>query len=139
MALEAQLHMIAAALLAGACCGAVYDVLRAIRRASGRRWVELLLDALFSALVCALLFVLVTAVVRARLRGFLPLSMLAGGLLWHATAGRLFRRALRWSGAAGRALGARMRTGWNRLARLLRGSAKKGKNWRAVSEKSRKN
>ena len=89
--LPGQLWTILMGLLAGAVCGAVYDVLRETCLAVGRRWLELLLDALFSILVAGILFVLVTGVAQMRLRGFMPLSMLAGGLIWNVTAGRLLR------------------------------------------------
>ncbi|MCI6925939.1 spore cortex biosynthesis protein YabQ [Butyricicoccus porcorum] len=96
--LPEQLWTILMALLSGAACGAVYDVLREIRLVVGRRWLELLLDALFSVLVAAILFVLVAGISQMRLRGFMPVSMLAGGILWSATAGRLLRWLLRKCG-----------------------------------------
>ena len=136
--LSMQLWTILTALLAGAACGAVYDVLREIRLAVGRRRLELLLDALFSIMVAAVLFVLVTGGAQMRLRGFMPLSMLAGGLLWSVTAGRFLRWLLRKCGTILKAAGNILRSFCAWLARPLRKRRKKAEKQPSILEKSRK-
>ena len=96
--LPLQLWAIACAAVCGAACGALYDFFRVLRWSFDRRWLELLLDAVFSLAVIVALFVLVTGVTQLRLRGFLPLAMLAGGLLWSCTLGTLFRPLLKGCG-----------------------------------------
>ncbi len=126
--LPGQLWTILMGLLAGAVCGAVYDVLRETCLAVGRRWLELLLDALFSILVAGILFVLVTGVAQMRLRGFMPLSMLAGGLIWNVTAGRLLRWLLKKCGGMVKAVGVILHRVCIRIASCLcKHGKKKGK------------
>lgn len=91
----------------GMALGVFYDVLRAVRMHFRlRRWGTALLDLLFclSGLVCFLLLMLRGT--DGRLRGFLPLGLLLGFLLYRKTVSPWILRALLWMlRLAGQAVG----------------------------------
>lgn len=97
--ISAQLCAVAWASAAGMICGALYDIFREIRWKSGRKWVELLLDAGFSVTAAIFVFLVVTSVTQLRLRGFVPVSMALGWLTWNFSIGRWFRLLLKKTAA----------------------------------------
>lgn len=136
--LSDQLWIILTALLGGAGCAAVYDVLTEIRLAVGRRGVELILDALFSVFVAGVVFFFVAGIAQTRLRGFMPLSMLAGSLLWRVTIGRLFRWLLQKCWIVLKTIAAVLYGFCMRLASFLHRFGKKADHSQPILEKSRK-
>lgn len=92
--LQEQLWVVLYAALSGIGCGVLYDIFREIRWNSRHMWLEFLLDGMFCVVLACFLFAFVTGISQDRLRGFIPLSMLAGGLLWNFTLGKPFRLLL---------------------------------------------
>lgn len=95
---QSQLHGILAACACGIALGALYDVFWLIRQHwRGAGW-TFFFDLLFSMTCGATLFVLAVGIFQQRMRGFLLVAMLLGGVFWKWTAGRGVRRLERWIG-----------------------------------------
>ena len=71
--------------LLGGILGLFYDLLRAIRRSSGRRGLSFLLDLLFWVTVSVLLFWVALFRESGEVRLYIPAAFLAGGTLYLVT------------------------------------------------------
>ena len=78
----AQLDGIFAACACGLVLGVLYDVCWLLRQHRRRAGLTFLLDVLFSMACCAVLFVLSVGIFQQRMRGFLPIAMMLGGIFW---------------------------------------------------------
>lgn len=93
----AQLYGIFAACVCGLMLGTLYDVCWLLRQHRRRAGLTFLLDVLFSMTCCAVLFVLSVGIFQQRMRGFLPIAMILGGIFWELTGGRGVRRFYKWA------------------------------------------
>ena len=93
---QMQWYGVLAACVCGLALGALYDAFWLIRQHWKRAGLTFFLDMLFSMAGGATLFVLAVSIFQQRMRGFLPVSMLLGGVLWELTAGRWVRHFWKW-------------------------------------------
>lgn len=93
---QMQWYGVFAACVCGLALGALYDVFWLIRQHWHSTGLTFFLDVLFSMTCGATLFVLAVSIFQQRMRGFLPISMLLGGILWELTAGCWVRRFWKW-------------------------------------------
>lgn len=93
----AQLDGIFAACACGLVLGVLYDVCWLFRQHRRRAGLTFFLDVLFSMTCCAVLFVLSVGIFQQRMRGFLPIAMVLGGIFWELTGGRGVRRFYKWA------------------------------------------
>ena len=84
-----QARVLLQSILLGAGLGLVYDVLRALRRSLGWRWLAFLLDLLFWLGTIALLFFMALTRETGQLRLYLPAAFLLGGGVYLLTLSRL--------------------------------------------------
>lgn len=93
---QQQWYGVLAACICGLALGALYDAFWLIRQHWRSAGLTFFLDVLFSMTSGAALFILAVSIFQQRMRGFLPVSMLLGGILWELTAGRWVRRFWKW-------------------------------------------
>ena len=84
-----QARTLAQGILLGAGLGLVYDMMRALRRALGLRWLGFVLDLLFWLGTTALLFVMALLREDGRVRLYLAAAFLLGGGAYLLTLSRL--------------------------------------------------
>ncbi len=95
-AIQLQWHSMFIACACGLALGVLYDVFWLIRQHWKCAGLTFFLDVLFSMTCGATLFVFAVSIFQQRMRGFLPVSMLLGGVLWELTAGRWVRHFWKW-------------------------------------------
>lgn len=95
--LAVQMAMCGKAALLGIALMVFYDLLRAIRQAFGRgKWLTAVLDLLFCLTGLAMFLLFFLRETDGRLRGYLPLGLAGGMMLWRRTVSPLFLRLLLW-------------------------------------------